>query len=127
MPISISKDFSFSASHVLGGLPTGHKCARLHGHSYRVRAKVSGRLDDAGMVIDYGQLDWLLDLLNDNLDHRHLNDVLDRNPTAENLAEWILDRYTGWLRGLPGAERLVHASIGVSETQATWAVAELSL
>jgi len=87
---------TFEASHVIPG-HTG-KCARLHGHTYRVEAEFVGEaLDELGMVQDFSALRKALDDLLP--DHRHLNDVLDVAPTAENIARWIYERLE--MSGLP--------------------------
>lgn len=117
MTYSISKDFAFSASHSLDGLPADHQCARVHGHNYLVRIEVAAATTDAvGFVMDYGDLAFVKHLIDDTLDHRHLNPILaPLNPTAENLATWLHTRT---------AERLpadVTLAIGVSETPKTWA------
>jgi 6-pyruvoyltetrahydropterin/6-carboxytetrahydropterin synthase len=58
MTFTISRRFSFSAAHHLDGLPTGHKCARVHGHSYAVEIRLTScGLDGAGFVADFGELD----------------------------------------------------------------------
>lgn len=97
----ITKTYRFSASHQLDGLPDGHKCSRLHGHSYTVTLGLRSRsLDHLGMVVDYASLDVFGDWLAKTCDHRHLGrwDMYDQernllgeaafdfNPTAENLA-----------------------------------------
>lgn len=114
---SISRDYRFSASHVIATLPEGHKCTRLHGHSYQVRVEILGALDERGMVIDYGDLDWISDLIAENLDHRHLNDVMDDVPTAELVARWL------WQRIEPGLSdsAATLGGVGVSESPSTWA------
>jgi 6-pyruvoyltetrahydropterin/6-carboxytetrahydropterin synthase len=96
MPWTIEKHFDFEASHRLPHVPAGHKCGRMHGHSYRVvfRLETSQLLtgEDAGMVFEYGKLAAVVSPLVDALDHRTLNDVrgLD-NPTTEILARWFFD------------------------------------
>jgi hypothetical protein len=56
-PWSISKTFTFEAAHYLPGVPEGHKCRRLHGHSYAVTVELrNDELDQAGMVLDYGEV-----------------------------------------------------------------------
>ena len=87
---TISKRFEFSASHVLSGLPTGHQCGRLHGHNYTVEVEMrTPELDPRGFVRDYGELIAVKEWLDHNLDHRHLNDVVTFNPTAELLAQFL--------------------------------------
>lgn len=88
----IAKSLEFSASHVLDGLPEGHQCGRLHGHNYVVEVELaSDTLTDEGFVLDYGALDDLFAHIKDRFDHRHLNDHLLGNPTAENLARVIYE------------------------------------
>lgn len=84
---TITKEFSFDAGHHLGGLREGHKCARPHGHTYRVVVELAAeRLDERGFVLDYGDMDGFRRLIDERYDHRDLNQVVDFNPTAENLA-----------------------------------------
>lgn len=89
----ISKRFDFSASHVLGGLPADHQCARLHGHNYSVVLTLGANLlDQTGFVRDYGELAQFKKWIDAEVDHRHLNDLVPFNPTAENLAGWFFER-----------------------------------
>lgn len=119
MPYSIEKDFHFSASHVLSGLPDGHPCGRLHGHNYAVRVRLTGeRLLSVGFLYDYGSLRPFGAFLDSTLDHRHLNDVMSNNPTAEALAQHLAGIAKGLLPDLP---RSVAIAVGVSETPKTWA------
>jgi 6-pyruvoyltetrahydropterin/6-carboxytetrahydropterin synthase len=93
MSFTVSKDFSFEASHQLDPklLGKAHKCCRLHGHSYRVRVYVRGELDKRGFVVDYAELSAAMDPLIASFDHRFLNDLLPFHTTAENLAKHIFD------------------------------------
>jgi 6-pyruvoyltetrahydropterin/6-carboxytetrahydropterin synthase len=90
----IFKEFSFEAAHRLPFVPDGHKCARLHGHSYRVEVRLSGPVDPAtGWLMDFGDLKDAFRPLLDRLDHYYLNDIEGlENPTSENLARWIWQR-----------------------------------
>jgi 6-pyruvoyltetrahydropterin/6-carboxytetrahydropterin synthase len=89
----ISKEFHFSASHVLNGLKDDHPCKRLHGHNYVVSFSFkSETLNEVGFVIDYRELDPIKKYLDNIFDHRHLNDVMpELNPTAENIAKFLFD------------------------------------
>ena len=92
--MEIYKEFTFEAAHRLPHAPPGHKCARLHGHSFRVAVHVRGSLHPrAGWVMDFGDIKSVMKPLIDQLDHYYLNDIegLD-NPTSERLAVWIWDR-----------------------------------
>lgn len=115
MSFTIRKRFSFSASHQLLGLPDGHQCGRLHGHNYVVYLELAAEtLDDYGFVVDFGDLKPFGELINETLDHRHLNDVLRVQPTAEYLAAYLHDE----------AERLfgsVVTAVAVEETPTSWA------
>ena len=94
MNVRLVHEFKFEAAHKLPRVPKGHKCARLHGHSFKVELTVEGPVDpDTGWFIDFSDLNeaWLP--LWNQLDHNYLNEVegLD-NPTSEILARWIWDR-----------------------------------
>jgi 6-pyruvoyltetrahydropterin/6-carboxytetrahydropterin synthase len=110
----ITKQFTFAASHILHGLPAGHKCGRLHGHNYVVEIELSAdTLDASGFIVDYGDLRPFEDWLQGTFDHRHLNDILPMQPSAENLARYL---YEGASRQWPQV-----TAIRVSETPKTWA------
>ena len=116
----ISKKFAgIEAAHHLDGLPDGHKCSRLHGHSYTVEVTVTApSLAEPGFVVDFAELSSLGDYLKKAADHRVLNDVFGFQPTSENLARHLYD----WCQGnipLPGGARI--ESVRVSETEASWA------
>jgi 6-pyruvoyltetrahydropterin/6-carboxytetrahydropterin synthase len=92
--MDVFREFTFEAAHRLPHVPEGHKCGRLHGHSYRVEVHVSGDVEPAsGMVMDFAEIKAAFAPLEDRLDHHYLNEVdgLD-NPTSENVARWIWDR-----------------------------------
>ena len=85
------KDFSFEAAHRLPNVPAGHKCARLHGHSFLVRVTVDGPVGErTGWVMDFADLKVAFAPLHNRLDHRYLNEIAGlENPTSEVLARWI--------------------------------------
>lgn len=111
---TITKEFHFSASHRLDHLPADHQCARLHGHNYKVEIILqSEELDKDDFVLDYGELKPFKDLIDNKLDHRHLNDIIPYQTTAENIARWLYE----WAK-----ERWDSvAAVRVSETPKTWA------
>lgn len=90
----IFREFTFEAAHRLPNVPDGHKCARLHGHSYLAVVHVSGPVaSDTGWVQDFSEIKTAFNPLKDELDHRYLNEVPGlENPTSEVLAKWIWDR-----------------------------------
>ena len=100
--MELFKEFSFEAAHRLPNVEAGHKCARLHGHSFRVEVQVTGEVGaDTGWVMDFADVSAAFAPLHDILDHRFLNDVPGlENPTSEVLAQWIWARLAGALPGL---------------------------
>ena len=103
--MEIFKEFTFEAAHRLPNVPPGHKCARLHGHSFLVRLVVEGELDPAlGWVMDFADIKKAFDPILRRLDHYYLNDIEGlENPTSERVAIWIWDRLKP---GLPGLSRV---------------------
>jgi 6-pyruvoyltetrahydropterin/6-carboxytetrahydropterin synthase len=97
--MEIFREFTFEAAHRLPNVPDEHKCARLHGHSYRVQVHVQGDVDPAaGWVMDFSEIKKAFQPLRDQLDHYYLNEVPGlENPTSEVLARWIWDRLIGQL------------------------------
>ena len=108
MDVRLVKAFSFEAAHWLPTFAEGHKCRRLHGHSFRVEVVVAGEVDPAkGFLVDYGDIKKAISPLHDLLDHRCLNDIVGlENPTSEMLAHWIFTKLAPTLPQL--AEIIVH-------------------
>jgi 6-pyruvoyltetrahydropterin/6-carboxytetrahydropterin synthase len=92
--VRLVHEFRFEAAHRLPRVPQGHKCERLHGHSFRIEVAVAGPVDpETGWFIDYGVLYDIWRPLYEQLDHHYLNEVPGlENPTSENLAKWLWDK-----------------------------------
>ena len=114
MSYTIEKQFHLSYSHRLEGLPVGHKCARHHGHNAVIAVALRAHtVDDVGFVVDYGDMKPIETWLDKEFDHQHLNEVVEFNPTAELLAEYLF--HVIEKLGYPVSR------VGWSETPSTWA------
>lgn len=104
--MEIFKEFRIEAAHRLPNVPAGHKCARLHGHSFRIAVHVAGPLDpQMGWVCDFADVKAAFAPLFEQLDHHYLNDVPGlENPTSERLAQWVWRQLKP---ALPGLARVV--------------------
>lgn len=89
--MEIFKEFTFEAAHDLPNTPEGHKCRRLHGHSFRVRLAVEGEPDPVtGWVMDFADIKKAFEPILKRLDHYYLNEIPGlENPTSEVIAQWI--------------------------------------
>ena len=114
--MEIFKTFTFEAAHRLPHVPPGHKCGRLHGHSYVVTVRLRGDVDaKAGWVRDLGDVSAAFRPIFDRLDHHELNGIPGlENPTNENLVRWV------WRQVAPALPEL--AEISVQETAASGCV-----
>jgi 6-pyruvoyltetrahydropterin/6-carboxytetrahydropterin synthase len=107
--VEIACEFGYEAAHWLPNVPVGHKCQKLHGHSYRLVVTVEGPVDPIlGWVIDFADVRGAVEPFIGVLDHSLLNDLID-NPTVENQLRWLWEKIT-----LEGMSRLV-----LSETEST--------
>ncbi|MCE2509659.1 MAG: 6-carboxytetrahydropterin synthase QueD [Alphaproteobacteria bacterium] len=100
--MEIYKCFTFEAAHRLPNVPAGHKCERLHGHSFRVELRVAGETDGtSGWVMDFADVEKAFVPVLAILDHHYLNDIEGlENPTSEVIARWIWERLKPELPGL---------------------------
>ena len=97
MKLELRKKFRFESAHFLPNFPEGHKCRRLHGHSFFVEICVEGEINPlTGVVMDYGVIKKIVKPWIEMLDHRLINEVgqeinspLLMNPTSENIAIWL--------------------------------------
>jgi 6-pyruvoyltetrahydropterin/6-carboxytetrahydropterin synthase len=84
MKVELRKTFQFEAAHKLPNVPAEHKCARLHGHSFRIEIVVAGECDPLlGWLMDYADISRAFQGFHEALDHLLLNDVKGlENPTS---------------------------------------------
>ena len=121
---TVSKSFRFEAAHSLTKVAVGHKCARKHGHSYEVILSAEGPVNEAGMVIDYAEIEEVARPVIDRLDHWDLNEVWEgagnrwpfMETTAENIAVWFLKRLPVWIRAVEVKETPI-ASVRMTREQ----------
>src|SRR6266849_834518 len=111
----ISKAFHFTAGHRMPQLPEGHPDRRQHGHDYLVVLTLRAeQLDEYGFVFDVGELRQFKQMLDEELDHSNLHEILPGPPSTEYLAKWLFDRAKGlW-------PNYVY-SVRVRETPKIWA------
>lgn len=85
----VSKRMEIAGAHRLQ-LDYESKCSNWHGHNWIVIVHCkSEKLNSNGMVVDFTHIKRMI---HDRLDHKCLNEVLNLNPTAENIARWICDQ-----------------------------------
>lgn len=102
MTFELTRRFTVQAAHWLPNVAEGHRCRRLHGHTYLIAIVVAGELRQSqGWVVDYADIDEAFEPLHTQLDHSCLNDVVGlANPTSEHVAQWIWERLASALVGL---------------------------
>jgi 6-pyruvoyltetrahydropterin/6-carboxytetrahydropterin synthase len=109
MAIRLERSYRFEAAHFLPRVPPGHKCARMHGHSYRIEIAIEGEIGERGWVLDFAEIDEHVAPLVRQLDHQVLNEIEGlANPTSELLAMWWWQRLAPRLPGL--------CEVAISET-----------
>jgi 6-pyruvoyltetrahydropterin/6-carboxytetrahydropterin synthase len=108
MKARLTRVFFFESAQTLPKVPKGHKCARMHGHSFKVEVSIEGEVDpETGWVYDHALIGQAMKPLLDQLDHTYLNEIPGlENPTIELMAAWFWERLTSSCPGL--AEIVIH-------------------
>lgn len=96
----LSCEFHYDSAHYLPMVPEGHKCGRMHGHTYHLTVTIQGDVRDDGFIVDFADLKQAVEPVVKQLDHYLLNDIID-NPTVENQLTWLWERLN-----LPGLHEL---------------------
>src|SRR4051812_28167283 len=101
MRVRLTKDFQFEAAQTLPKAPEGHKCRKMHGHSFKVEIPVEGETDpETGWVYDHAQISDAVKPLIQQLDHSYLNEIAGlENPTIENMAAWFWEKLNPFAPG----------------------------
>jgi 6-pyruvoyl tetrahydropterin synthase/QueD family protein len=105
MPATLVKSFTFESAHFLPHVPAGHKCGRIHGHSFRCEIEVTGEIDPVtGFVVDFADIKAAFKPMIAELDHRFLNEDVPglENPTSEVICVWVWNRLKPLLPQLSG-------------------------
>lgn len=112
--IRITRRYHFEAAHYLPFVAADHKCKRMHGHNYELEVTCGGVVDRRGFILDFAELDEVVNPFIAQVDHRTLNDIVGlENPTAELIGDWFLTRI---------AEKIPSVlAIRVYETKDCWA------
>lgn len=121
--VRISKEFDFDAAHRLPNVPEGHKCGRMHGHTYRVELVFGGVVNEhSGMLFDYADIAAAWEPIGKTLDHYVLNEIPGlENPTTEVLAHWIMEKFKANNdRGAGGDLWRALRRVRVYESSTTW-------
>ena len=118
----VNKRLEVAVSHHLN-LPYESKCQNLHGHNLIINIEVTANeLTDYGMVLDFVHIKKMI---HDKLDHGHLNDILDVNPTAENLCWWIQNQINSYLDKNESNRTVYVSKVSVQESEgniAEWSI-----
>ncbi|MBC7202072.1 MAG: 6-carboxytetrahydropterin synthase [Pusillimonas sp.] len=115
--------YRFQAAHQLPHVPAGHKCARLHGHSFEAIVHANKDLAGTDIGIDYDHLDALWAPIAAQLNYRCLNDVQGlENPTSEMISCWIWERLKPALPALSWVTVYETASCGATFDGATYRI-----
>src|SRR5262245_3513986 len=125
-PVTVVRRYHFESAHFLPKVREGHKCKRMHGHNYEMEVAIQGEVAEDGFIIDFWDLDEIVDPIVKMVDHRTLNDIEGlENPTAELIACWFLAKIDNELNQMvtPKTSGLTIEYVKIYETKDCWAIA----
>lgn len=115
----VTIETGFCAAHFLRNYEG--KCEKLHGHNWKVQITVSaGKLDEKGLAIDFRDLREMANKFIEKFDHANLNDLpefREQNPTTENIARIIFEKFEDAING----ELVQVKEVRVGESDGNWA------
>ncbi|HEV8412332.1 MAG TPA: 6-carboxytetrahydropterin synthase QueD [Bryobacteraceae bacterium] len=115
----VTVEQTFAAAHALRNYKGS--CENVHGHNFKVQVVLAGeRLDDAGLLVDFIDVKNLMGSVMARLDHQNLNEVApfdEKNPSAENIAEYFYSQMTGGLVNTPVPVRILEVKVWETEIQ----------
>src|ERR1700754_785360 len=124
-PVTVVRRYHFESAHFLPKVHDQHKCKRMHGHNYEMEVSIRGDVAENGFLMDFWDLDAIVDPIVKRVDHRTLNDIDGlENPTAELIACWFLEHIIDALEeGLAAGTTLQVDYVKIYETKDCWAIA----
>jgi 6-pyruvoyltetrahydropterin/6-carboxytetrahydropterin synthase len=115
----VTVEQTFAAAHALRNYKGG--CESLHGHNFKVQVVLAGeKLDHAGLLVDFVDVKNLMGEVMARLDHQNLNEVApfdEKNPSAENIAEYFYTQMTGGLSNTPVPVRIREVKVWETDIQ----------
>lgn len=109
----IHKTLEFAASHYLPK-PYKGKCSNMHGHNYKIEVEFFGMPNKLGFLIDFSKIKKAI---MNKYDHKCLNQVMKKAPTAEHIAydiyHLLADKFNTSLSAV--------SRVRVYETEDSWA------
>jgi 6-pyruvoyltetrahydropterin/6-carboxytetrahydropterin synthase len=116
----VTVEQTFAAAHALRHYKGA--CENLHGHNFKVHVTIEGeKLDQAGMLVDFLDVKALMKQIMQRIDHQNLNEVPpfdeEKNPSAENIAEYFYNHMTDGLKDVPVPVRVSQVKVWETDIQ----------
>jgi len=123
IPVLVVRKYHFESAHWLPKVHDEHRCKRMHGHNYEMEVAIEGKVAENGFILDFWDLDAIVQPIVNMIDHRTLNDIEGlENPTAELIACWFLEKVAKEFD--QHSASLAVAYVKIFETKDCWAMAQ---